>query len=101
MAIASGEFVPGSAYERVRPVFRPYAEAQRDDGTVDEEMLNRIRRERDALALRVVGTDGTDLPVELVMIYDFGEEAGAEGYLLDVCLASFDAVPKYWPEAVE
>jgi hypothetical protein len=97
MGIAAGAFEPAPDYERVRHVFRKYADAHRDDGSIDQALLDRMYQELEVLNLRVVGPDGADLAVEWVMIYDFGEEAGADGYRVDVCRATPDGFDAYWP----
>lgn len=98
MGVASGGFSPEPGYASVSRVFRKYGDAHGDDGTLDQPLLERLWQERDALGLRVVAPDGSDLLVAWVMIYDFGEEAGKDGYRIDVCLESQTDIAAYWPQ---
>ena len=87
MLVASGRFIPTSAYERVRAIFRGHAEAYADDRHPDEARLRRLWAERDALRLHL--RDGAGVPVvtDWIQIYDYGAEAGEEdGYLVEVKL---------------
>ncbi|MES3035293.1 MAG: hypothetical protein V4813_14945 [Gemmatimonadota bacterium] len=101
MGVACGAFVPAHGYASVRSVFRKYADAHRDDGTIDEAMLSQMQHEIQALALQVVAADGAVLAHEWAMIYDFSEETGADDYSLDVCLASRNWFSSYWPESLD
>jgi hypothetical protein len=68
---AAGRLLPAPAYDRVRPVFRLYERAVRDN---DRGLLQQFVRERDALGLRVVGPDDTELDasVELIREWELG-----------------------------
>jgi hypothetical protein len=74
MGIATGRFTPAAAYERVRPVFRLFAEAQCEDGPADVRMLADYYRSRDSLVLSVETEDGVVVPTTTVHIADFMEE---------------------------
>src|SRR5262245_17637548 len=74
MGTAMGRFTPTAAYERVRPIFRMFAEAQRDTGPADEHMLAKYYRSRDALALALEDEDGVTIPTTVVHIIDFMTE---------------------------
>jgi len=75
MGTANGTFVPSPAYARVRPIFRLFADAQRDTGPSDQEMIARYYRERDKLDLTVTGPDGRLVPTSVVHIADFADES--------------------------
>ena len=74
MGIAMGRFTPTAAYERVRPVFRMFAEAQRDTGAADERLIADYYRARDALTLSLETDDGVMVPTTVVHIVDFMAE---------------------------
>jgi hypothetical protein len=74
METAMGRFTPTAAYEGVRPVFRIFAEAQRDTGPVDERMIADYYRSRDALMLTLENEDGVIIPTTVVHIADFTVE---------------------------
>jgi len=74
MGTAMGRFTPTAAYERVRPVFRIFAKAQRDTGPVDERAIANYYRSRDALTLVLENEDGVTIPTTVVHIADFTVE---------------------------
>ena len=74
MGTAMGRFTPTAAYERVRPVFRMFAEAQRDTGPADEQMIAKYYRSRDALKLALENEAGTTIPTTVIHIIDFAVE---------------------------
>ena len=74
MGVARGRFTPSPAYERVRPVFRMYVEAQRETGTSDENLIAAYYRRRDALGLTVETDDGKPIPASTVHIEDMMDE---------------------------
>lgn len=77
MGVIRGRFVPLTAYEKVRPIFRLFAQAAWTQPT-DEDLLHRYYRERDALPLSVATATGLPVAVEWVHIEDYTEEAGGE-----------------------
>jgi hypothetical protein len=83
MAIVHGGFRPTGAYERVRPVFRLFAEGRTAE----------YYRARDRLALELVARDGTVVPTETVHIVDFAEEAGPDAYEAQAILRDAAAWP--------
>jgi hypothetical protein len=76
MGTAIGQFTPTAAYQRVRPIFRLFAQAQRDTGPADGQLLTEYYRSRDALALSVETDNGIVVPTTVVHIADFEEEVG-------------------------
>ena len=74
MGTAIGQFTPTAAYQRVRPVFRLFAEAQRDTGPADKRMIADYYRSRDALALTLETEGGVVIPTTVVHIADFMAE---------------------------
>jgi hypothetical protein len=74
MGTAMGRFTPMAAYEKVRPVFRLFAEAQRDTGPADERMITDYYRSRAALVLTLETEDGEMIPTTVVHIADFMAE---------------------------
>lgn len=89
MSVASGALRPAAAYERVRAVFRLYAEAvpATSAEAADEATLARYYRERDALDLELVDASGRVVPTGFIHISDFTEEAGADAYQIEVQIA--------------
>lgn len=71
MGTATGKFTPAPGYERVRNVFRLFAEAHRDTGPPDPEKLASYYQARDLLALTVETSSGEVVSVDLVHIADF------------------------------
>ena len=89
MSVAFGAFRPAAAYERVRAIFRLYAEAipSTSAQAADEEKLAQYYRERDALDLEVVDAAGRVIPTGFVHICDFVEEAGEDAYEVEAQIA--------------
>ena len=84
MGLACGSFVPAPGYERLRPVFRIFADSQSETGPADPDALARYYRERDKLNLAVVRPDGTLVRTSVVHICDFSEESGEDAYEIEV-----------------
>ena len=75
MGMVHGPFWPLPAYEKVRTVFRLFAEA------TDDAQHKHYYRKRDALNLTVTTAAGRSVPAAWVHIYDLAEDAGnATGY---------------------
>jgi hypothetical protein len=74
MGIARGRFMPCPAYERVRPVFRMFVEAQRATGPADENLMAAYYRSRDGLGLAVETDSGKPIPATTVHIEDMMDE---------------------------
>jgi hypothetical protein len=94
--VVHGPFEPFPAYEKVRPVFRIYAELV-DRGQAHGEKLNQFYEERDALTHHFSITTIAGLPVETLWIdiVDFSEFMGEDGYEAHFC----PAVPDFFDNA--
>ena len=90
MGAASGAFRPGPGYELVQPVFRLFAEAQRNGpaASPDQAKLARYYAARDRLGLSLHTLDGALIPTEFIHIADFTAEHGPEALELQVAAAS-------------
>jgi len=81
MGVVQGPFVPLPAYERVRSVFRLFAETMLADPTGNTiDARDRYYRELDALHLSVTTADGRPVPTSSVYVEDYSEELGDDGY---------------------
>jgi len=91
MGVVHGPFVPFPAYEKVRLVFRIYAELV-DTGQAHGEKLQQYYKKRDVLTRHLTITTITGLPVETLWIDidDFSEYLGDEGYEAHFCVAYAD-----------
>jgi len=86
MAVATGNFVPSAGYGDVASLFRRISDAI-EARSIPPELWT----ERDALTLRLLGPDGDQIPVDWIMVYDYGDELDRE---LHVKLASMTAWKK-------
>src|SRR4051794_29113914 len=76
MGVVDGVFVPSPAYERVRAVFRLYADAGTSVANQDTAKLEAYYAARDALHLGVETEEGVQLPVIMVHVTDYSPEIG-------------------------
>ncbi len=78
MGVAFGVFAPAPAYERIRWVFRLFAEAQPANANqeADAAKLSRYYSERDKLNLRLIGPATHPIATSFIHIEDFMAEAG-------------------------
>jgi hypothetical protein len=76
MGVIYGDFIPTTAYERVRHVFRLYATAGTVLGNQDEAKLNAYYAARDALDLRIESGGGFQCPISTVHVEDLSVELG-------------------------
>jgi hypothetical protein len=83
MAVVVGVFLPSPGYEAVAYLFRRITDAI-ESRTPVTELLSR----RDMLDLRLLGPDGTRIPVEFMTVYDFGDDLDRE---LEVKLADVES----------
>jgi hypothetical protein len=75
---ARGPFRPGVGYELVEPVFSLYVQARqrRAAGQDDSDLLERFRRAKTALPLRLVDRGGRERPMTDVVIIPIEAPSG-------------------------
>jgi len=105
MGVVQGPFVPFQAYERVRAVFRLFAETQASGAQDTPEKLAHYHGELDALHLSVSTADGRLIPIIAAHVEDYSVELGEDGYEgffvvepnpLFAPSGSFFDDPRYW-----
>jgi hypothetical protein len=96
LGVAYGGFLPGAGYELVQDVFRLFAEAAPvgNDGTRDDELIDRYLRARDALGLELVDQSGALISTTAIDISDYSRETGTEAFEVMVYLDD----PECWVE---
>jgi hypothetical protein len=89
MGVALGAFHPAPDYERVRAIFRLFAEAAAETSAqaTDEEKLARYFAARDALGLELVEPSGRVVPTDTIHIADYSVEAGPDAMEVEVMLS--------------
>lgn len=97
LGVAYGGFRPGAAYELVQDVFQLFAEAAPagEDGVLDEDLLERYLKARDAMGLELVDDRGSVIPTTAIDISDYSRESGTEAYEVLVYLEH----PENWADA--
>ena len=94
MGVAAGSFVPTAAYDRVRAIFRRFAESVGETSAqiTNEAGGTRYYAERDALELELVDDRLGVISTTAVHILDFEDEAGPGEIELEVIIDD----PKFW-----
>jgi hypothetical protein len=87
MGTARGRFFPLPAYDRVRHVFRIFAESQHSTGAADADKVSKYYSARDQLHLTVETRAGRPIPADTVHISDFRDEIDEEACEVDVYLS--------------
>jgi hypothetical protein len=94
MGVAFGQFQPTPRYERVRHIFRMFAEAHSGAATdpLDERMVSEYYSERDRLGLTLVDQSGRIIQTMAIHVADFSVEFGEDAYQLEVITSD----EKFW-----